>query len=265
MFMRLRLNPFKNRRLGAILGIAAITLASSVCASAQTLVDTLLAGYDRIQSVTCDVVKDAESDGRTLKTLSHVYYQKPDRLHVENIAPIQRRIVADGTHFYSFITGDPKGFARPISRLEADMLVSLRKVPASPMEHLLRLKGLAETNLPSLPDFPVRRGYAAAKTFVTLALDASNRLARIEFHPDAACTTVSARCDYSGYKEALPGVWLMTVHTSTFNLAGLESHETSRYHNLIVNGAIAPNLFNPRLFFKDVSFVADFDELYRGL
>ncbi len=264
--MMLQSSRSGTRRMGAILSLtAALTVAAAAQVSAQTLVDTLLGGYDRIQSVTCEVVKDAESAGRTVRTLSRIYYQKPDRLHVENIAPVQRRILADGTNFFSFIEGEPKGFTRPINRLEPDLLISLRKVPGSPMEHLLRLKGLAETHLPPLPEYPVRRGYAAAKTFVTLALDASNRLARIEFYPDAACTGLTARCDYSGFQEALPGVWLMTEHRSTLNVGGIESRETSRYHNLVVNGAIAPNLFNPGLFFKDVPFVTDFGDLYKGL
>lgn len=258
--------PYVTWRTTAILYLAAaVALLAAPWAAAQTLVDTLLAGYERIQSVTCEVVKDTESAGRTLRTLSHVSYQKPDRLHVENIAPVQRRIVADGTNFYSLIEGDAKGFTRPISRLDPDMLISLRRVPGSPMEHLLRLKGVAETHLPPLPDYPVRRGYAAAQTFVTLALDASNRLARIEFYPDAAATNLTARCDFSGFQEALPGVWLMTVQKSTLIIGGIERRETSRYHNLVVNGAIAPNLFNPQLFFKDVSFVGDFSEIYKGL
>lgn len=254
------------RPVGALACLAlALALGLAARASAQTLVDTLLAGYASIQSVSCEVVKDTESARRTVKTLSRVYFQKPDHLHVENVTPAPRRIVADGTTFYSFIEGDPRGFSRPIRRLEPDMLISLRKVPGSPMEHLLRLKGLAETNLPPRPDYPVRRGYAAARTFVVLALDASNRLARLEFFPDAACTGLTACCDYSGFQEALPGVWLATVHASTLHFGGLKSRETSRYHNLVVNGAIAPTLFNPGLFFKEVTFVDDFNELYKGL
>jgi hypothetical protein len=65
------------------------------------------------------------------------------------------------------------------------MLIALRQVPGTAMDHLQRLQGLAETNLPAAEGFPVRRGYDTGKTFVVLALDASNRLARIEFFATA--------------------------------------------------------------------------------
>lgn len=232
---------------------------------AETLADTLLAGYDRIQSLTCEVVKDTEASGHSVKTLSRVYFQKPDRLNVENVAPIQRRIVADGTNFYSYVDGDSKGFTRSVAQLDTDMLIPLRKVPGSAMDHLLRLKGIAETNMPPQPQFPVRRGYAAAKTFAVLSMDASNRLARIEFFSGATGTVKTAQCDYSGFVEALPGVWLATLQITTIGLGGMESHETSHYYNLAVNPEIAPNLFNPKLFFKEVTFVSNFDEIYKGL
>lgn len=244
---------------------AALAGSLAITAHAQTLVDTLLTGYERIQSVTCEVVKDTESAGHAVKTLSRVYFQKPDRLNVENVSPLPRRIVADGTNFYSYVPGDPKGFGRPVAHLEPDMLIPLRKVPGSAMEHLLRLKGLAETNLPATAGFPVRRGYAAAKTYAVLQLDASNRLARIEFFSDASCSNRTAQCDYSDFKEALPGVWLALVHRTTLTVGGLESHETSRYYKLAVNPEIAPNLFNPKLFFKDVPFASRFEDIYGGL
>ncbi len=250
-------------KLAAVLG--GIALAASL-AQAETLADTLLAGYDRIASVTCEVVKDTESAGHTVKTLSRVHFQKPDRLNVENISPLQRRIVVDGTNFYSYVPGDPKGFSRPVAQLEPDMLIPLRKVPGSAMDHLLRLKGVAETNLPPQPEFPVRRGYATAKAFAVVCMDSSNRLARMEFFSDQTCGAKKAQCDYSGFIEALPGVWLSTVHKTTLNIDGMESHETSRFHNLSINPAIAPNLFNPKLFFKNVTFATSFEEIYgKGL
>ena len=249
----------------ALIATIAVIVLAAPALRAETLVDSLLAGYDRIQSVTCEVVKDTDSAGHSVKTLSRVYFQKPDRLNVENLSPIQRRIVADGTNFYSYVVGDAKGFTRPVAQLEADMAIPLRKVPGSAMEHLLRLKGTAETNLPAQAEFPARRGYAAPKTFAVLSMDASNRLARIEFFSSATGTVKTAQCDFSGFVEAIPGVWLATLHKTTINLGGLESHETSRYYNLAINPEIAPNLFNPKLFFKDVTFVTNFEEIYKGL
>ena len=240
-----------------------LTMVGSVPMSqADTLVHELLAGYDRIQSIACEVRRDADSKESSVKALSRVHFQRPDRLHVDNISPLPRRIICDGTNFFSYVQGDPKGYSRPVVKLEPDMLVSLRKVPASAMDHLLRLKDVAETNLAPTADCPVRKGYETGKMFAVLGLDASNRLARIDFFtgPDQKQHTAEAR--YGNFIEALPGVWLAALHQSTIWLGGQENHETSRFDHIQINQPIAPELFNPSLYFKKVSFVSSFDEMY---
>ncbi len=230
--------------------------------SAGTLVDSLLSGYGEIQSLSCEVRRDSESGDNKVRTLSRVYFQKPDRLHVESVAPLSRRIVADGTNFFSYVAGDPKGFSRPVARLERDMLISLRKVPATAMDHLLRLEGAPETNLPPTAGFPVRRGYDTGKMTAVLSLDTSNRLACIEFFADREMTQKTARTEYSHFSEALPGVWLSRLHKTVVWMGGGESRETNRFDNLSVNKPIAPNLFNASLFFQKVDFVANIEQMY---
>jgi hypothetical protein len=242
---------------------AAILLALAGCAPAATLVDRWLADYEKIQSVVCEVRKDSEARGYKVRTLSRVFYERPDRLNVENVTPVPRRIVADGTNFCSYAQGDRKGFMRPVAALDEAMLINLRKVPGSAMEHLLRLRQVPETNLAVSAEFPVRKGYQAPKTFVVVSADTTGRLARIEFFEDATLKHRIAQCTYSQFQEALPGVWLAGLHETVLNAGGVESRETSRYLNLTVNGPVAPSLFNPRLFFKDVEFVASFEEIYK--
>ena len=230
---------------------------------AETVAEQLIAGYERVQSVSCEIRRDMETSARKMRWLSRVYFQRPDRLHVDNSAPLPRRIVADGTNFFSYAEGDRKGFSRPIAQLDTDMLISLRKIPGTAMDHLLRLRGLAETNLPATAAFSVRRGYAAAKTFVVLSLDASNRLIRVEFFATAEQRQKTAQYDYSAFQEVAPGAWIPCLHKGVFNLGGVESYETTRVNNLAVNQAIPPKLFDHDLFFQKVEFVGSFDEIYK--
>ena len=244
--------------------VIALTLVSTAT-EAATVAEQLLAGYERIESVSCDVRKDTEASAASAargRVLSRVYYRRPDRLHVDNHQPLKRTIVADGTNFFSYVAGDPKGFSRPVNRLESEMLIGLRKVPGSAMDHLLRLRGIAETNLPPAPDLPVRRGYATTNLFAVLSLDATGRLARVELFADSSMADCRARCDYSRFVEAAPDVWLAALHQSTARMGGAEFRETSRFDNLVVNRPMAPTLFNPALFFKDVRFEDSFDKMY---
>ena len=69
--------------------LLAMTFAAGIpqAPAAETLVTRLLAGYDRIQTVSCNVRRESESSAAKGLTLSRVYYQKPDCLHVENFQP----------------------------------------------------------------------------------------------------------------------------------------------------------------------------------
>ena len=242
--------------------VGAIIVLLSNQASAQTLAERILASYDSVRSVSCEIRKDSEAGGKTMRMLSRVYYEKPDRLHVDQPAPIPRRIVADGKTFYSYIEGDPKGFSRPIEKLDEEMLTNLRKVPGTAMDHLLKLKGIAETNLEPTAEFTERKGYDTGRLFVVLSLDATGRLARIEYFSSPAMKETTLRCDYSDFQQVAGGLWMPCLHRSVLNLGGVETKETSRIDNLSVNQPIPPNLFVAGPFFKGVEFIDDFSKIY---
>ncbi|MEI6166729.1 MAG: hypothetical protein WCS52_06010 [bacterium] len=249
-------------RLESIALALVFVLGSATMNSASTLVDQLIAGYETIQSVSCDVRRDAESSGNKVRALSRVFFEKPDKLHVDNVTPLPRRIICDGVTFFSFLEGDPKGYSRPVSKLENDMLISLRKVPATAMDHLLRLRGMAETNLEATSTYPVRKGYDTGKMFAVLSLDTSNRLTRIEMFTSADLKQLIARMDYGNFVEAVPGVWLAALHQSSMWLGGKESKETSRFDHLTINQPIAQDLFKASLYFKGIEFVSSFEQMY---
>jgi hypothetical protein len=130
------------------------------------------------------------------------------------------------------------------------------------MDHLLRLKGSTESNLPPTEVFPVRQAYDTGKMTVVLSMDSSNRLARIEFFANREMTQKTAQTDYSNFSEILPGVWLSGLHQTVLWIGGLENRETSRFDNITVNKPIAPNLFNAALFFKKVDFASTIEQMY---
>jgi len=68
--------------------IAAMGLA--VCVSqAETVRERVLKPYEAVQSLSCEIRRDTPlPEGQTLRMFSRVYYQRPDRLHVENFSPV---------------------------------------------------------------------------------------------------------------------------------------------------------------------------------
>ena len=91
-------------------------------ARGETVLARVLKPYDAVQSLSCEIRRDTPlPDGQTMRMLSRVYYQRPDRLHVENFSPVKRRIVSDGTVFRSYTEGAPQGFSRPVAELNEEM------------------------------------------------------------------------------------------------------------------------------------------------
>ncbi len=241
-----------------------IAVMTIFCSSSQagTLAERILASYEPIRSLSCEIRRDTEAGPNKIRTLSRVYFQKPDRLHVENYSPLKRRIVADGTTFFSYIEGDPQGFSRPIDKLTEEMLIQLRKVPGTAMDHLMKLKGISETGLSATAEFPERKGYDTGKRFVVLSLDKTGRLARVEFYATPDMKNKTAQYDYSDFQEAAGGAWIPCLHQAVLNNAGVEAHETVRVDNLSVNTPVPANLFVAGPFFQGVKFVDEFGKIY---
>ena len=230
-------------------------------ARADSMLEQLWAGYERIESVRGEIRRDNTGPGGTVRTLSRVYYQRPDRLNVENVMPVQRRIVADGERFYSYIQGDPKGFSRPIAELNEDMLINLRKVPGTGMEHLARLRGAAEEVLDAADGFPVRRGYEAGRIYAVLSFDEQGRWTRLELFPAEDRAHPSASYDYSDFQEVLSGVWIPLRQKGVFHVQGVESTEEVRVEALQVNVTLDPALFEASDYFSGITFVDSFDKI----
>ena len=70
----------------------AIWMALGLAAGAargESVLERVLKSYDAVQTLSCEIRRDTPlPDGQTLRMLSRVYFQRPDRLHVENSSPV---------------------------------------------------------------------------------------------------------------------------------------------------------------------------------
>ena len=231
-------------------------------ARGETVLQRVLKSYDAIQSLSCEIRRDTPlPDGQTMRMLSRVYYQRPDKLHVENFSPVKRRIVSDGTVFRSYTEGAPRGFSRPVAELNEEMLRNLRMVPGSAANMLEPLQGGTEVPLEATEEFPVRAGYDNGKSFAVLSLDDKGRLARFEIYGSSAQTDLLTRTDFSAFQEAAPGTWIACLQQATVMVQGMERTETTRVDNLAANGEIPAALFQAEAFFPNVEFVDAFEKI----
>lgn len=234
-------------------------------AMAETVAARLMASYDAVQTLSCAVRRDMPlPDGNTMRMLSRVYYQRPDKLHVENHSPVKRRTVSDGTVFRQYAEGAPKGFSRPVAELNEEMLFNLRMVPGSAMNLLAMVQDSPETLLDGTAEFPVRAAYDRGHSYAVVSLDAEGRLARFEMFSSAAMTDLQARTDYSVFVEVLPGVWIACLQQARVWMEGFERTDTTRVDNPVANEEIPAGLFDGAGFFAGVEFVDDYKKIMPG-
>lgn len=229
--------------------------------SKRNIADERLDQYRSVKQLSCLIRRDTESNGETGRILSRVFYQRPDKLHVETISPFKRRILSDGDMFYDMPAGAAKGYAKPVAELDAKRLEQLRKVPGTPSDHLLRLEGIDPETLKPTAEFPLRQGYAVEDQFVVVSVNPEGRLARIEFFRDAGDATPRGVYDYSEFVES-NGVFIPTRHEARIEERGMVIQETTYIENLEINGTIAPALFNPDSYIQGIDFTSDYSEVF---
>ncbi|MCA1808228.1 MAG: hypothetical protein LC725_02020 [Lentisphaerae bacterium] len=249
--------PFKNR----ILLLSALLWPVCGQATTATLAERICNGYEQVTSVSCMARKSTTVQGHTAQMLSRIYYQRPNRLHVENITPFKRRIMADGERFYLSQENWRKGYSVPLANLDEEWRIMQQAVPGTAMEHLLRLRGIPEEELEPADGLPLRRGYQAPRVYVVLACDAQGRLARIEIFQGEKTGEKTATYLYDDFTEAARDCWLAARQEAEITMGQETLREIRRLDNLQINQPIAPALFDPRTFFKDLEFVDNFPAL----
>ena len=112
--------------------------------TSKTLAQRLCSNYSQIKTISCEIRKTTKGKGQTLRILSRVHYKFPNHIHVENVSPVKRRIIADGKDLYYYQERNSRGFSKPIDELSETWLTPLRNIPGTALEHLIPLCGIEE-------------------------------------------------------------------------------------------------------------------------
>lgn len=238
--------------------------SSSAIAEKQTLVEKLIAGYESIDTISCEIRKTSKGNEGTVRMLSRVYYKKRYLIHVDNISPTKRTILSDGKKLYYHVKGASKGFSKKIGELNQIWMDALNNIPATPMDHLNKLKDAPESILPPTDEYPVKRGYLTEKIFAVISCDQEMKPVKIEFFRSKEMKTLVAQYDYSAFKKAGNHCYIPTIHKAMLYLPdGKKATETRIINNLKINGDISNILFDPSIHFKGVKFVDEFKKTYQ--
>lgn len=240
--------------------VAAVCMAGTGwTAETNTLADRLLAQSGRIRTMRCEIRREVETGGQSMVNLSRVWFSRPDRLRVEMVSPEARRIVADGQEIHKWIVGQTRGVRIPINEAGEGDLIQLRRTPGTADEQLMRVRAYPEVVLPPLEGFAERRAYTppAPHPYTVLSLDATGRLARLEFFDSEAATNRLLKVEYGGWKEVQPGIWVSTLQkTEAKGRDGTQVAETLRVSNLAVNEPLDPGEFDAAVHGKGVRFLS---------
>lgn len=222
--------------------------------AAGNLPEQILASYDWIQTLSCEVQKDVSVPTGQSRKLSRFYYEAPNRLHVENVNTPQRTVIADGAYFYSYSSDDERGYSCRMDELPPELATTIRRIPGTAVAELAPLIGASETDLTPNRDYPIRKGYSLGQGFVVVSLNEKGQLARIEQFRDPAMKQLVSTTAYGAYRHVGPEIWLPCWQQTTRYQGRVRTEETIRLTNLYVNKPIASQMFTAGLYFPGVEF-----------
>lgn len=258
-----RIHEFAGIPLIGPIMVAFFALSQYAAGEEQTVAEKLLAAYDNIETISCQIRKTTDGGGSSVTMLSRVFFKKPDHIHVENVSPSKRRIIADGVKLFYHEETVPRGFSKPISQLEPEWLAHLRNIPGTPVEHLRKLADIKENQLEPTPEFPIRRSYQTPKVFVIISCDTNGCPVQFDFYKTSDMKDKTAQVNYSSFQKVSDNCWIPCLHKSVLFLPGGDKvTETRRIDNLRVNEPIADSMFSADLFFKKIEFVTTFRDTY---
>jgi len=246
------------RVVGAAAGLALAGIgARGDDAAPAAWIERRIAASAPVRSLRCEARRETEVNGERAVLLSRVWFQRPDRLHVESAAPVPRRIVVDGVAIHKWVEGHPDGLRLPLAEAPEAELIQVRRVPGTAEEQLLRLRGLPDIELPPTADFPARRGFRppAPHPYTVVSLDTEGRVARVEYFENERAERPTLATEYSGWQRTPEGVWLAAVQRTTARGRDGEAIvETLRLSGLAVNVEIEPERFDPARWARGVRF-----------
>ncbi len=225
---------------------------------ASNVLAAVRAQYAAVSNVTCTVRREAaEAAKGSLDTMVRVAWARGDRMNVQMLKPVERRIVIDGVTVQIKAASESAPAIYQVTNQTPTQFANLRSVPGSPEEMLAPFDGMAAADRPA--PSPLARTVAfsteepGGKTVVAAAVsfDDLGRVARIDFFPDGPSDADHPRSStlFKAPLEALPGVWLFRRTETESSVGGHILRLVSRFDKFEVNGNLPPSLFDPKAFF----------------
>ena len=246
-----------------VLAVAAFCALAAESAWAGPEAARLLDGFASVKTLSCEMRRDKPlPGGGTVRMLSRVLYEAPNRINSENVTPVARRTVCDGERLWQHVDELETGFSRPVAELPDEMRDNLGMLPGSNANLLWTLRDAAEEPLD--PEDGIRRvGHALENAYAILGFDDEGRWVLYEVRtPDREGPSL-LKARYSDFQELAPGVWLACRQESVLHVQGVRATESLRITRVRANDPIPAASFDGEAFFPGVRFVSDFGESMR--
>ena len=214
--------------------------------------------YAIVSNLTCTVRREAaDGNGRKIELISRVAWARGDRMNVQMLKPIERRIVIDGVTVQIKAATDQSPAVFQVTNQTPTQFANLRSVPGSPEEMLAPFADLSAVDRPAKPPFARTVAFSSKEAngrcvvAAAVSFDDLGRVACIDFFPDGPQDAEHPRSSavFRGAFEALPGVWLFRRVETETTLAGRTIKTVSRFDKFEVNGDLPASLFDPKAFF----------------
>ena len=214
--------------------------------------------YAAVSNLTCTVRREADNGkGGKAEVMSRVAWARGDRMNVQMLKPVERRIVIDGMTVQIKAAADQAPAIYQVTNQTPTQFANLRSVPGSPEEMLAPFANMAVADRPAKPPFARTVAFSSTETngYVVVAaavsFDDLGRVARIDFFPDGPEDADHPRSSviFRGAFEALPGIWLFRRVETESVLSGRNIKTVSRFDKFEVNGGLPDSLFDPKAFF----------------
>ncbi len=225
---------------------------------AKDVLAAVRAQYVAVSNLTCTVRREAaDGKGGKIELMSRVIWSRGDRMNVQMLKPVERRIVIDGVTVQMKAAADEAPAVYQVTNQTPSQFANLRSVPGSPEEMLAPFADLPAADRQAKP--PLARTVAFStteangRTIVAAAVsfDELGRVARIDFFPDGPADAEHPHSSafFRGAFEVLPGVWLFRRVETETTLSGRTFKAVSRFDKFEVNGVLPTSLFDPKAFF----------------
>ena len=225
---------------------------------AKDAIAAVRAQYAAVSNLTCTVRREVDNGkGGKAEVMSRVAWARGDRMNVQTVKPVQRRVVIDGVTVQMKAAADQAPSIYQVTNQTPSQFANLRSVPGSPEEMLAPFADLSAADRPAKPPlartvaFSLKEADGRPVVAAAVSFDDLGRVARIDFFPDGPEDAEHPRSSavFRGALEALPGIWLFRRVETESVLSGRTIKAVSRFDKFEVNGDIPDSLFDPKAFF----------------